>query len=184
LDSRGRFEDNLRDVFELQDRVTASVVGAIAPKLEQVGIDRARRKPTESLDAYDYYLRGISCFHRGHWKDLSEALELFQKAIDLDSDFACAYGMAAWCISVQSGHWLATACELEAAGRLAKHAARLGQEDATALYSAAFALTHREPPGSDSPDDPNCRETRYPDALSPRGQRGNRWHNSARHGRT
>ena len=37
-----------------------SVVGAIAPKLEQVEIERSKRKPTESLDAYDYYLRGIA----------------------------------------------------------------------------------------------------------------------------
>ena len=55
-----RFDGELEDVFDLQDRVTASVVGAIAPKLEQVEIERAKRKPTESLDAYDYYLRGLA----------------------------------------------------------------------------------------------------------------------------
>ena len=48
-----RFEGALEDVFELQDKVTASVVGAIAPRLQQAEIGRARRKPTESLDAYD-----------------------------------------------------------------------------------------------------------------------------------
>ena len=48
---------SLEDVFELQDQVTSSVVGAIAPKLEQAEIERAMRKPTESLDAYDCYLR-------------------------------------------------------------------------------------------------------------------------------
>src|SRR5262249_31006274 len=50
-----RFEGNLEDMFDHQDRVTASVVAAIAPKLEQAEIERAKRKPTESLDAYDYY---------------------------------------------------------------------------------------------------------------------------------
>jgi hypothetical protein len=40
--------------------VTTNVVGAIAPKLEQAEIDRAKRKPTENLDAYDYYLRGMA----------------------------------------------------------------------------------------------------------------------------
>ena len=49
-----RFDGGLEDVFELQDHVTSSVVGAIAPKLEQAEIERAKRKPTESLDAYDY----------------------------------------------------------------------------------------------------------------------------------
>ena len=52
-----RFDGALEDIFDLQDQVTASVVGAIAPKLEQAEIERTKRKPTENLDAYDYYLR-------------------------------------------------------------------------------------------------------------------------------
>src|SRR6185436_18968233 len=48
-----RFDGGLEDIFDLQDQVTAIVVGAIAPKLEQAEIERAKRKPTESLDAYD-----------------------------------------------------------------------------------------------------------------------------------
>ena len=51
-----RFDGALEDIFDLQDQVTASVVGAISPKLEQAEIERAKRKPTSSLDAYDYYL--------------------------------------------------------------------------------------------------------------------------------
>jgi adenylate cyclase len=70
-----RFEGGLEDAFDLQDRVTASVVGAIAPKLEQAEIERAKRKPTESLDAYDYYLRGMA--RTRHWtrEANSEALQ-------------------------------------------------------------------------------------------------------------
>ena len=48
-----RFDGGLEDIFDLQDQMTASVVGAIAPKLEQAEIERAKRKPTENLDAYD-----------------------------------------------------------------------------------------------------------------------------------
>ncbi len=55
-----RFDGELANIFDLQDRVTASVVGAIAPKLEQAEIERAKRKPTASLDAYDYFLRGMA----------------------------------------------------------------------------------------------------------------------------
>jgi hypothetical protein len=55
------------------------------------------RKPTESLDAYDYYLRGVSNFHKGGREDISEALRLFLKAVELDDNFSSAYGMAAWC---------------------------------------------------------------------------------------
>jgi hypothetical protein len=55
-----RFDGGLEEIFDLQDQVTASVVTAIAPKVEQAEIERAKRKPTESLDAYDYYLRGMA----------------------------------------------------------------------------------------------------------------------------
>ena len=50
-----RFDGALEDIFELQDQVTAGVVSAIAPKLDQAEIERAKRKPTDSLDAYDCY---------------------------------------------------------------------------------------------------------------------------------
>ena len=55
-----RFDGALEDIFDLQDHVTSSVVGAIAPRLQREEIKRARRKPTENLDAYDYYLRGLA----------------------------------------------------------------------------------------------------------------------------
>ena len=54
-----RFDGGIEDIFDLQDQVTASVVGAIAPKLEQAEIERARRKRSDSLDAYDLYLRAL-----------------------------------------------------------------------------------------------------------------------------
>jgi TolB-like protein len=55
-----RFDGGVGDIFDLQDQVTESVVGAIAPALEKAEIERAKRKPTESLDAYGRYLRGIA----------------------------------------------------------------------------------------------------------------------------
>jgi len=57
-----KFDGLVEDVFALQDQVTASVVGAIAPKVELAEIQRARRKPTESMSAYDHYLRGVELF--------------------------------------------------------------------------------------------------------------------------
>jgi TolB-like protein len=71
-----RFEGPLDDIFELQDQVATSVVGAITPTLERAEIERAKRKPTESLDAYDYYLRGIANFHQGNRRAVDEALSL------------------------------------------------------------------------------------------------------------
>ena len=74
-----RFDGSLENVFDLQDQVTASVVGAIAPKLQQAEIERARRKPTENLDAYDYFLRGTASLYRWTREGNAEALMLFYK---------------------------------------------------------------------------------------------------------
>src|SRR5262249_36384815 len=76
-----RFESSLDDLFELQDQMTTSVVGALAPHLERAEIERARRKPAENLDAYDYYLRGMWKFHKVSRSAIDEALLLFYEAI-------------------------------------------------------------------------------------------------------
>ena len=55
-----RFDGALNNVFDLQDQVASSVAGAIEPKLRKSEIERAHRKPTESLDAYDLYLRAVA----------------------------------------------------------------------------------------------------------------------------
>ncbi len=137
-----RFDGTLEDVFDLQDQVTASVVGAIAPKLEQAEIERAKRKPTDSLDAYHYYLRGMAAVHRWDREANKEALSLFYKAIELDPNFASAYGMAARCYSQRkAGGWAEDRVqEAVEAERLAWRAVDLGKDDALALATAGIAL--------------------------------------------
>jgi TolB-like protein len=137
-----RFEGKLADIFELQDELTARIVGAIAPKLQSAEIERAKRMPTGSLRSYDYYLRGLACFHRDERQANAEALELFYKAIELDPEFATAYGMAAWCYNqrLRNG-WLADLSEGRTeTRRLALRAAELGREDAVALTTAGSSL--------------------------------------------
>jgi hypothetical protein len=90
-----RFDGALEDVFDLQDQITTNVVSSIAPKLEQAGIERAKRKPTESLDAYDYFLRGMPGVYLLTKEANADALKHFYRAIELDPSFASAYGMAA-----------------------------------------------------------------------------------------
>ena len=123
-----RFDGALEDMFDLQDHVTSSVVGAIAPKLQREEIKRARRKPTENLDAYDYYLRGLASARRWTKDANSEALQLFCKAIELDPGLACAYGMAAWCyIQRKARGWMIEHVQESAeAMRLARKAVHLG----------------------------------------------------------
>jgi hypothetical protein len=91
-----RFDGSVEDAFDLQDQVTASVVAAIAPRLEQTEIERAKRKPTEDLDAYDNYLRGVASAIAYTREGDDEALRLFYRATAIDPNFAVAYGCAAW----------------------------------------------------------------------------------------
>jgi TolB-like protein len=139
-----RFEGALDDIFELQDQVAERVVGAIRPKLERAEIERAMRKPTESLDAYDYYLRGIASFHRGSRQAIDEALPLLHKAIELDPTFASAYGVAASCHYWRKmNNWMGDRARGFAEGiRLANRAVELGANDAVALSRGGHALAH------------------------------------------
>jgi TolB-like protein len=86
-----KFDGALDDVFDLQDKVSSSVVGAIFPRLQLSEFERAKQKPTENLTAYDYHLRGLSKMYQFKKETLEEALLLFHKAIETDPEFASPY---------------------------------------------------------------------------------------------
>ncbi len=137
-----RFDGTTENVFDLQDRITSRVVGAIAPRLEHAEIERAKRKPTDSLDAYDYYLRGMSAVHQWNRAANAEALSMFSKAVELDPNFAAAYGLAARCYSMRkaSGWMDNPEQEISETVRVARRAAELGPDDAIALSTAGIGL--------------------------------------------
>jgi tetratricopeptide (TPR) repeat protein len=111
--------------------------------VEWAEIERAKRKPTESLDAYDYYLRGMANFQ---WtrEALSEALRLLYGAIALDPDFASAHGLVAFCyVWRKANAWMTDYLpETAEATRVARRAAELGRDDAVALSHAGQALAY------------------------------------------
>jgi TolB-like protein/class 3 adenylate cyclase len=138
-----RFDGGIGDIFDLQDQVTESVVGAIAPAVEKAEIERAKRKPTESLDAYSLYLRGLARLYQfTSQQAFDEALRLFNSAIELDPEFASAYGCAAACYAIgKANGWISvTANEITEATRLAQRAVELGKDDAIALSTGGYAL--------------------------------------------
>jgi len=139
-----RFDGAMEDIFDLQDQVTARVVGAILPKMEQAEIERARRKPTDNLDAYDYYLQGMAKVYQATKHANGEALQLFYKAIELDANFASAYGLGAWCYAWRKRRgWMADrAKEVAETARLALQAVESGKDDAVALSMSGFALAY------------------------------------------
>src|SRR5262249_5216758 len=136
------FDGVLEDIFELQDRITSSVVGAIAPKLEQAEIERAMRKPTENLDAYDYFLRAMACYHLFTKDSLLEARRLFRRATDLDPNYAAAYGFEVQCVlACLANGWSADPeREITEGVRLARRAVALGMDDPVALAFGAGGL--------------------------------------------
>jgi TolB-like protein len=136
-----KFDGGLEDVFELQDQITADVVGAVAPKLELAEIERVKRKPTVSLDSYDYYLRGMALFYTGKHE---AAADCFQQAIQKNEDYADAYAMAAGCLVMKQGQQ-GVPLDVEErvkAVQLAQRAVSLGKDDALTLARAAHALVY------------------------------------------
>ena len=90
-----RYDRDLTDIFEIQDEVTQAIIGALPSRLEAADIERIKRKPPQDLAAYDYVLRSKILHHHGTREANAEALEVLDKAIELDPDYAQAYAWKA-----------------------------------------------------------------------------------------
>jgi TolB-like protein len=103
-----RFEGALEDVFELQDRVTTSVVGIIAPRVQQAEVERVRSKPVGNLKAYDLQLRALALMQISGRNEVIEALRIYRQAVELDPTYARALANLSICcwtfISQGFGH--------------------------------------------------------------------------------
>ncbi len=138
-----RFDEALDDVFQLQDRVAERAAGAIEPTIQRVEIERVRRKATQDLAAYDYYLRGLARLHEGSGEAARAAYSLFIKATELDPTYGAAYGLAAFSAGrmKSSGLLAVSAPEIAEGVRLAWLATQYGRDDPTALCYAALPLS-------------------------------------------
>jgi TolB-like protein/class 3 adenylate cyclase len=137
-----RFDGSMANVFDLQDQMTANIVGAIMPTLSQAEFERTRRKPTGNLDAYDCYMRGLSYYYTDTRDGVVNARQHFWKAMDLDPHYALAHALAAMCIEahVRNG-WIGDfQKEIDEAKNLAHRAVELGRDDASALAPAGFVI--------------------------------------------
>ena len=139
-----RLDGELDDVFDLQDRVTERVAGALEPRIRYAEVERSRRKPTENMRAYDYFLRALAEFHKATKEPNREAVRMLERAIELDPDYTAAYGLAAYCYAYRKGNgWMADRVSESAEGlRLARLAIAGGQDDATALYMGSMASSY------------------------------------------
>jgi adenylate cyclase len=138
-----RFDGALDDIFELQDLVASNVAGAIEPKLRQSEIERATRKPTESLDAWDLYLRALALRYQYTEESIREAIVMLRRALAIDPSFAPAAAMIGSCLMHQRVHRLAAVADAEIAEavRLAKGAIDTGKDDPDALWTAGWTVS-------------------------------------------
>jgi len=137
-----RFEGGLEDVFDLQDRITEKVVGAIEPTLRKAEIERARRKPVDNLDTYDLYLRALPHVYAVRPDENLLGLDFLNKVIDRQPTHAPALAHAAWCMvqRITRGWPPVGADDVGTAAALARRAIAAGGEDSVALALAGFAL--------------------------------------------
>lgn len=91
-----QFDGDTVDIFAVQDRVTETVAGFVAPGILKAEIDRARRRPPESLDAYDLYLQALPHFRGTDATSRKRAIELLDDAVARDGSFAICLAHAAW----------------------------------------------------------------------------------------
>jgi adenylate cyclase len=139
-----RFDSVLEDLFDLQDRVTMAVAGAIEPSVTQAEIKRANRKPTENLQAYDWLLRALGEQQLYSRDGIDRAMQMARHAVELDPRYARAHAYLASWISLRRIYgWMENeAAEIAEGVRLAHLAVQLEQNDPTVLTEAAFALGH------------------------------------------
>jgi TolB-like protein/class 3 adenylate cyclase len=139
-----RFDGVLDEIFDLQDEVASSVVAVIEPRLRHSEIERASRKPTESLDAYDHYLRALAEFHKYSAESMREAIALLKRGLAIDPSYAPAAAMIGLCRGTQrSRGWEAVPdAEIAEGVRLAAKAIDTGKDDPDVLWMGGFTIAY------------------------------------------
>lgn len=135
-----KFDGELKNVFALQDQISARVIGAMEPRLRGAEIERARRKGPDDLNAYDLYLRALPHAYAYTREGRTQAIELLTRALAIDPKYAEAHGLAAWChiqrIWAESAQ---SATDLASAHAHAEAVMSITTDDASTLAFAANA---------------------------------------------
>lgn len=141
-----RFEDELKDIFDLQDQIAIKVAGEIEPSIQEAELRRVARQPIENLGCYDLYLRAVPLRSACRKAEVIRALQLLDRALALDADFAPALAQAAGCHSqmYDSGWGDDREWHKRQGLILADRAVRNGSDDASVLAQAANAIVDLE----------------------------------------
>ena len=133
-----RYDRRFDDIFEVQDSIAMSLIGALEPNLRKVEINRVRRERPNSLDAYDLFLRALSSMRTTMPTGAGEAIPLLEKALELEPDYAAAQAQLARCFQIRFSRQGLNETDRLTAVRYARAATR--SDDATALGAAALVI--------------------------------------------
>jgi TolB-like protein/tetratricopeptide (TPR) repeat protein len=135
-----RYDRLLGDVFDVQDEIAMSVVGAIEPGLRKIEIERVKRKRPDSLDAYDLVLQALPSIYKLMPEGSAPAIPLLQRALRLEPDYPFAHAALAWCFHIRFGRGGLGEEDRKLAVHHARAAVSGASDDATTLAIAAFVI--------------------------------------------
>ncbi|HEV8717488.1 MAG TPA: tetratricopeptide repeat protein [Candidatus Binatia bacterium] len=140
-----RYDRELQDIFAVQDEVTQKIVAALRIKLTEGERKRPRRPPTNNLDAYEYFLRGLECYWRRTREANAQARQMFERAIELDPNFAAAYAwLGRTCLIEWTFQWNEDPQVEERACDLAQRATTLDDSLPVAHQTLAYVFLMRK----------------------------------------
>jgi tetratricopeptide (TPR) repeat protein len=137
-----RYDGALEDVFDLQDKISETVIGVIEPNIRTAEIQRARRKPPENLGAYDLYLRALPHMMSMMPEDANTGMKLLEQALLLDPEYAVAHAYLGWGYEMRVVRGGFNEADHAAGMRHARAALAHGTDDPTAQTIAALIMLH------------------------------------------
>ena len=126
-----RFDGAIDDFFDLEDRITEQVAGALQPSIRIAEIERSRRKRPQDLSSYDYTMRAMPHVWALEKEESAKALELLEKALAIDPEYPLALSLAGWCHAQRSVYnWADDIAVSQVMARsLAERAAEMSGDD-------------------------------------------------------
>ncbi|WP_274627370.1 adenylate/guanylate cyclase domain-containing protein [Arvimicrobium flavum] len=137
-----RFDGDVSDIFDLQDKVTESVVGAVEPSIRLEEIKQARTKPTDYMSAYDLYLRALPRFYSMTREGFADVRRLTNEALSIDPGFTLARALGAYIRSLSVSQCWHEPDDVRVAVRMAREALAEARDDPTSLRFAAQVIAY------------------------------------------
>jgi adenylate cyclase len=130
-----RFDGAIDEFFDLEDRITEQVAGALQPSIRIAEIERSRRKRPQDLGSYDFTMRAMPHVWALEKEESAKALELLDRALAIDPEYPLALSLAGWCHAQRSVYnWADNVAESQAMARsLAERAAEMSGDDSVIL---------------------------------------------------